>query len=352
MIKVLGLALYGPKAASHRYRLSQYKQGLLDSNIDLEIHHLLDNQYLERKFEGKAVSKLNVLLSIISRLKLILSKNNYDVTILHCELIPFIPGWAEKLLMPKPYIFDFDDAWHLRYKLKRSNLFKFFLENKVDKVVEGASLVMAGNSYLQDYASSLNRETTIFPTVLDTDRYQPTSNNNSDKLIIGWIGSPSTAPYLKTLIPSLSQLGLEGQVLLRVIGGKAPKIPNIEVEEIPWSEETEVHYINSFDIGVMPLKDDEWSKGKCAFKLLQYMACELPVIASNVGANIDVVSSDCGYLVDNDLAWIDAMRSLRDNLEQRSSFGKNGRKKVIQSYSLKSNLPILIKAIKNISIKI
>ena len=125
MIKVLGLALYGPKAASHRYRLSQYKQGLLDSNIDLEIHHLLDNQYLERKFEGKAVSKLNVLLSIISRLKLILSKNNYDVTILHCELIPFIPGWAEKLLMPKPYIFDFDDAWHLRYKLKRSNLFKF-----------------------------------------------------------------------------------------------------------------------------------------------------------------------------------------------------------------------------------
>ncbi|MDB9947949.1 glycosyltransferase family 4 protein [Gammaproteobacteria bacterium] len=351
MIKVLGLTLWGNKAASHRMRLRQYKQGLLDSNIDLEVHHLLDNQYLERRFDGKGISMLNVLPRVISRLKVVLSKDNYDVTILHCELIPFIPGWVEKLLLPKPYIFDFDDAWHLRYKLNRSYLFKLFFKNKVDKVVEGATLVMAGNSYLHDYASSLNSKTNIFPTVLDTDRYQPKPNNNSDKFIIGWIGSPSTAPYLKKLIPSLTQLGLEGSVLLRVIGGKAPNIPNIEVEEMPWSEGTEVYHINSFDIGVMPLVDDEWSKGKCAFKLLQYMACELPVVASNVGANIDVVSSDCGYLVDSDQAWLDAMRSLRDNLEQRSSFGKNGRKKVIQSYSLKSNLPILIKAIKGISKK-
>jgi glycosyltransferase involved in cell wall biosynthesis len=265
--------------------------------------------------------------------------------------LPFLPGWLERLLIPKPYIFDFDDAWHLRYKLNRSNFFKFFFENKVDQVIEAASLVTAGNSYLKDFAAPLNSQVLLFPTVLDTDRYLPCPNANLSKYTIGWIGSPSTAPYLDHLISPLSILGLEGPVLLKVIGGKAPLIPNVEVEEIPWSEATEIENINTFDVGVMPLLDDEWARGKCAFKLLQYMACELPVIASNVGANIDVVSKDCGYLVDNDLMWLDALRSLRDNASLRASLGKQGRKIVIKSYSLKSKSPILIKAIKNLSRK-
>jgi glycosyltransferase involved in cell wall biosynthesis len=351
MIKVLGLALYGPMAASHRYRLGQFKDSLRDAGIELEIHSLLDNKYLANKFDGKAISKLNILKSVLKRLKVIFIKNNFDVTIVHCELLPFLPGWLERSLIPKPYIFDFDDAWHLRYKLNRSSFFRFFLENKIDKIVEGSSFVAAGNTYLKNYAITLNSNTALFPTVLDTDRYLPSKNRSSSKFTIGWIGSPSTAIYLKELIAPLTTLGLEGSVLLKIVGGKAPDIPNIEVEEVPWSETTEIESINSFDVGVMPLVDDEWSKGKCAFKLLQYMACELPVIASNVGANIDVVSSNCGYLVESDLMWLDALRLLRDNSKLRKSLGRKGREKVIESYSLKSNLPILIKAINNLSPK-
>tara|TARA_Y100001970_G_scaffold158406_1_gene193725 strand:- start:161 stop:1213 length:1053 start_codon:yes stop_codon:yes gene_type:complete len=345
MINVLGLALYGPKAASHRYRLSQYKKGLVDHNINLEVYHLLDDDYLDSKFSGKPFSKIKLIISVFKRLKLVFSSQRYDVTILHCELLPFLPGPLEALLIPKPYIFDFDDAWHLRYKLDRSKIFKIILENKVEKVIDNASTVHAGNSYLSKIASKHNQNVNVFPTVLDTEVYKPNSQSKKNIFTIGWIGSPSTAPYLKSLVNPLSELGSEGPVELHVIGGKAPEILNVEVHEIPWSEDTEVDNINKFDVGVMPLLDDEWAKGKCAFKLLQYMACGLPVVASNVGANKEVINSKLGYLVDNDQMWLESLRLLRDNPILRKRLGAAGRERVEESYSLRSNLPILAKTI-------
>ena len=150
---------------------------------------------------------------------------------------------------------------------------------------------------------------------------------------------------MKSLVNPLSILGSEGPVALHVIGGKAPEILNVEVHEIPWSEDTEVDNINKFDVGVMPLLDDEWAKGKCAFKLLQYMACGLPVVASNVGANKEVINSKLGYLVDNDQMWLESLRLLRDNPILRKRLGAAGRARVEESYSLRSNLPILAKTI-------
>ena len=281
---------------------------------------------------------------------LVFSSRKFDVTILHCELLPFLPGWLESLILPKPYIYDFDDAWHLRYKLDRSKFFKIFLGKKVDRVIHSASAVHAGNSYLLKYASEHNKNINIFPTVLDTQIYKPNPNTNRSIFTIGWIGSPTTAPYLDTLIGPLTQLGSEGPVSLHVIGGKAPRIHNIEVHEIPWSEDTEVENINKFDVGVMPLIDDEWAKGKCAFKLLQYMACGLPVIASNVGANIEVITSKTGFLVSDDQMWIQSLRKLRDDLSLREQLGAAGRTRVKKLYSLQSNLPTLAKTIKDLTI--
>lgn len=345
MINVLGLALYGPKAASHRYRLSQYKDGLANQNINLEVYHLLDDDYLESKFSEKPFSKLKLIVSALKRLLLLFSSRRFDVTILHCELLPFLPGWLEAFIMPKPYIFDFDDAWHLRYKLHRSTIFKFFLENKVDRVIKNASAVHAGNTYLSKFAAKHNQNINIFPTVLDTEVYKPNSQSKNHTFTVGWIGSPSTAPYLEGLVNPLSKLGTEGNVSLHVIGGKAPEILNIEINEIPWSKDTEVENINKFDVGVMPLIDDEWAKGKCAFKLLQYMACGLPVVASNVGANKEVINSESGYLVDSDQMWLESLRLLRDNPSLRKRLGAAGRARVEESYSLSSNLPILAKTI-------
>ena len=350
MINVLGLALYGPKAASHRYRLSQYKKGLADLSINLEVYHLLDDDYLESKFSEKPFSKIKLIISVFKRLILLFSSRKFDVTILHCELLPFLPGWLEAFIMPKPYIFDFDDAWHLRYKLDRSKIFKIFLENKVDKVIKNASAVHAGNKYLSEFAAKHNKNINIFPTVLDTEVYKPNSQSEKHNFTVGWIGSPSTAPYLESLVNPLSELGAEGPVSLHVIGGKAPEILNIEIHEIPWSEATEVENINKFDVGVMPLINDEWAKGKCAFKLLQYMACGLPVVASNVGANSEVINSESGFLVDNDQMWLQSLRKLRDNPSLRNQLGSVGRARVEELYSLHSNLPVLEKTIKDLLI--
>jgi len=349
MIKVIGLALYGPLAASHRYRLRQYKKGLYENGIDLKIFHLLGDDYLKIKFSGKRVPFNLLVRSGFNRLMDLLKREEFDLSILHCELFPFLPGMIEKLLLPKPYIYDFDDAFYLKYN---SGSFKFtspFLNNKFDKIISGAAAVTAGNNHLLSYAKNFNPKTIYFPTVVDTNVYQVGSKDRNEIFNIGWIGSPSTSDYLKHLTAPLNEFGKKNKARLTVIGGNAPEIPNLEVQSIAWKEVEEINHINQFDVGVMPLDDDDWSRGKCGFKLIQYMACGKPVIASNVGANKDLISSENGFLVNNDFEWIQALEKIYNNSEFSNQLGKHSRKKVEDLYSLKRNLPVLSELITEIN---
>jgi glycosyltransferase involved in cell wall biosynthesis len=265
---------------------------------------------------------------------------------LQCELMPLMPGWLEQKLIRKPYIYDFDDAFYLKYRTGKMNWAKPMLGGKFDTVMSGAAAVTAGNYCLADYASQLNGNTHYLPTVVDTDRYLPMKGSRDSKVFtVGWIGSPSTAPYLQELIEPLSNLGKECAVRMIVIGGKAPKIPNVSVVEHQWHEHAELDLINSFDIGVMPLPDDDWARGKCAFKLIQYMACAVPVVASPVGANVDVVNKESGVLASNAKEWLEAFRVLRDNPAMRVNMGEAARARVVQHYSLQQNLPKLASVI-------
>ena len=351
MIKVLGLALYGPLAASTRYRLEQYKTGLSCSGIDMDIFYLLNDRYLKERFSGGYISWANIIKSSFSRIMELLSQNKYDLIIIHCELFSLVPGWFERLLIKKNYIYDFDDAFYLKYRIGKLSITERLLGSKFDIIMKGAKAITAGNHILANYAKKHNSNTYYFPTVVDIHRYLPdVSKRNTSYFTVGWIGSPSTAAYLSLIIEPLSLLGLEGEVKFVVIGGKAPYIPNVKVVEYNWSEQTEVNLINSFDVGVMPLPNENWTKGKCAFKLIQYLACEVPVIASPVGANIDVVSSDCGILAKNSIEWISALRKIRDLPNNRRDLGIAGRKRVKQYYSLEKNFPILEKIIRDIVI--
>jgi glycosyltransferase involved in cell wall biosynthesis len=187
------------------------------------------------------------------------------------------------------------------------------------------------------------------PTVVDTNRYQPNKNIcKTDFFTIGWIGSPSTSAYLIDLIEPISALGHECSVKLVVVGGEAPKIPNVSVISCEWNQHTELDLINSFDVGVMPLTDDEWARGKCAFKLIQYMACGVPVIASPVGANVDVVNAECGLLASSSSEWLHAFRRLRDEPITRRKMGIAGRTRIENHYSLSHNLPILTSVISKV----
>jgi glycosyltransferase involved in cell wall biosynthesis len=348
MIKVLGLALYGPLAASTRYRLGQYVPGLARLGIDLQIFHLLGDEYLRRKFSNESLPLNSMARACWTRLTDLSRSNKYDIALLHCELFPLMPGWMERALIRRPYIYDFDDAFYLKYRSGRPGAVFPFLQQKFDKVISGAIEVTAGNEVLTKYAKLHNPRTQYLPTVVDTARYLPQPDRRGGHVFtIGWIGSPSTARYLSELVAPLSTIGQEGAVRFVVIGGKAPHVPNVTVIELEWDESTELDLINSFDVGVMPLSDDEWTRGKCAFKLIQYMACAVPVIASPIGANVQVVRDGCGFMASTQKEWEEALRNMRDLPSRRIKMGEAGRECVMLHYSLHRNLPVMGSVIHN-----
>lgn len=345
-IKVLGLSLYGPLAASTRYRLTQYISGLRQEGIDLEVKPLLGNDYVQKSFAGEKYPARYLVRDYFSRAAILLKQRQYDVAIVNAELFPLLPGLIESRLLRIPYIYDFDDAFFLKYSLDRFKRVSFLLRNKFNPIVNNAAAVTAGNNYLANYAKSLNSATYLLPTVVDTYRYISLPCKQENVFTVGWLGSPSTSVYLSKLVKPLEELGREGPVRFLVVGGHSVSIPGVEVVNMPWSEVTEVDIINTFDVGVMPLFDDEWAKGKCAFKLIQYMACAVPVIASPVGANVDVITPECGLLAQNDHDWLNAFRNMRDNAAMRKRIGEASRKRVEDHYSLHTALPILMGVIR------
>ena len=349
MIKVQGLALYGPLAASTRYRLGQYVPGLASLGIDLQIFHLLGNDYLQRRFSNGALPVAAMLRGVVARLADLWRQRDFDLAMVHCELFPLIPGWLERALMRQPYIYDFDDAFYLKYRSGRLGMARAVLGNKFDTFMAGSAAVTAGNQVLAKYASLHNASTHYLPTVVNTGRYLPEPARQNAVFTVGWIGSPSTATYLPELVQPLATLGAEAPLRVVVIGGKAPAIPNVEVVELPWQENTEVELINTFDVGIMPLPDDDWARGKCAFKLIQYMACGVPVVASQVGANVDVVDADCGLLASTPESWVQALRELRDDSGLRRRMGEAGRERVVEHYSLHAALPVLADVIHKVA---
>lgn len=349
MIRALGLALYGPLAASTRYRLGQYIPGLRQQGIDLRVSSLLGDDYLRQRFAGDALPVRSVIEAGIRRLR-DLRAGDYDVAVLHCELFPLLPGGLEhRLLGKKPYLYDFDDAFYLKYRSGRLGALRPMLGDKFDYVMEGAAGITAGNQTLATYAGRHNRNVMCLPTVVDTARYTPGRCTANDVFCVGWIGSPSTAPYLELLRAPLQRLAATSPVRLIVVGGRAPVIPGVDVVEVPWQEETEVAQIRRFDVGVMPLPDTEWARGKCAFKLIQYMACGIPVVGSRVGANIDVVEPTCGFLASSDAEWLAALQAIRDDRTLAETMGQNARSRIEQSYSLQGNLPRLATVIHDVA---
>ncbi len=349
MIKVLALALYGPLAASTRYRLGQYVSGLAKFGIHLEICHFLGDDYLKRRFGGESLHIKAIFNAGIERFIDLCSQHEYDLLIIYGELFPYMPWWMEQALLRKPYIYDFDDAFYLKYRNARRWIASSFLGRKFESVIAGASAITAGNHILEKYATRFNNNTFYLPTVVDTDRYYPHHTSLSDKVFtVGWIGSPTTAPFLSELIEPLSIIGKEGPVRFVVIGGKAPVVPNVTVIEIEWHEQTEVELINTFDVGVMPLPDSEWARGKCAFKLIQYMACAVAVIASPIGANTNVINSKCGFFASTAQDWVQKLRELRDQPYERAEMGRAGMVRVKQHYSLQRNIPVLASVIQQV----
>jgi glycosyltransferase involved in cell wall biosynthesis len=343
--KILCFALYGEQAASNRVRLGQYKEELYSSGFELKINSLLINEYIIALSNKASIPFLKLILSFFERIKLLLFSQKYDLLIIHCELFPFLPGWLEQLFLRKPYIYDFDDAFYLKYNSGKYKLLKPFLGSKFKRIIKNASFITAGNRNLANFAKKYNPNVIILPSVVDTNIFYKKNRKANSCFTLGWIGSSSTAIYLEKLVKPLALLGKQIPLKLIVVGAQGPSIQNVIVESIPWSLENEVDLINQFDVGLMPLNDDEWSRGKCAYKLIQCMACEVCVIASPVGSNIDVVIDSTGFLAESDQDWYDTLLKLSQDISLRDRLGKASANRIMQNYSLQTNKPLLINAI-------
>ncbi|MEO7826436.1 MAG: glycosyltransferase family 4 protein, partial [Allosphingosinicella sp.] len=224
---------------------------------------------------------------------------------------------------------------------------------KLEPLLRGAAAACVGNAYLQGYAARFCERTMILPTVVDTAVYGAAAVPRPLRPVtIGWIGSPSTWPYMRPILPLLRALAQSRGIRVRVVGAGpaacADAFPGLDLVE--WSEETEVDEVRAMDIGVMPLPDDIWAQGKCGYKLIQYMACALPAVASPVGINCEIVApGENGFLPTNEPEWRDALLRLIDDTALRQAFGTAGRRRVEERYSLAVHAPRFIQLLKSVA---
>lgn len=339
-LRVLALPLYGPLAASTRHRISYFLPELEARGIRVVLAPFLGDDYLARRFDSGSIDFAAVASGYVRRVGSLMQQGRYDCVWVQGELNPLLPGWLDRALLRVPYVYDFDDAFYLKYAF-RGGLQGRLLGRKFEQFIAGAAVVAAGNQVLKAHAGQFNGDVRIVPTVVDHRRYLPAfGSRGKGYLNVGWIGSPSSIRCLKVVAEPLAQLALSGPVRLTVVGGVAPEIPGVDVVNLPWSEDTEVDLIRSFDVGIMPLEDEPWTRGKCAFKLIQYMACGVPAIGSPVGANVEVIGNDAGLLAEGDAQWLAALQRIRDDPQLGTRMGAAGRGKVERSYSLLSQVPV------------
>jgi len=348
-MKTLFLTKYDRKAATVRYRILQYVPYLESSGIACTISPLFDDRYLVHLFKAGKRRIQDMAKAFVRRMtalfKLVFIR--YDIVIIQAELFPYFPAIAERFLslIGIKYVLDYDDALFHQYDQHRIGLVRWLLGNKIAHIMRGAEIVIAGNQYIANYAHQAGaRRIEIIPTVIDLDRYPISFRKRpiNQVFTIGWIGSPSTSIYLKMIAPALAEACANGKGRLVLIGSGEVSLPGVPLEVLPWEEAKEVDLINGFDVGIMPLPDNPWARGKCGFKLIQYMACGLPVIASPVGVNSEIVEDRVnGFLPANHKGWVNALNFLRENSEIRRAMGTEGRVAVEQKYCLQVTAPRL-----------
>ncbi len=300
-------------APSSRYRVLQY------------IPHLEEM--------GHVCTVLRIPHRLYTRFIAFRKMSRFDLVVLQKKLL----GPLEFRLLrchSKSLIYDFDDAVMYRDS-KHMNSYSWQRRQRFIRTVNNADWVIAGNRYLREEVP--HSRVSIIPTPIDMKRYRAKIYHDEKKTVtLGWIGSKSTLAYLADLKGVLEEIGREfDDVQLKIVCDTFFDCRHLKVIKKLWKYEEEIEDLHSFDIGLMPLSDDPWSRGKCAFKLLQCMAVGVPVVASPVGMNCEIVHNhENGFLAHNEDEWLKWLKLFIQQADLRKRIGKNGRKFIKRDYSL------------------
>jgi len=348
-MKILLLTRYPRTGASSRLRTLQYLPHLEAAGHEVRVQTLFDEAYLESLYQSGRRSPLRTAALYLRRLAALAKAGEHDLLWIEKELFPYLPAWIESRL-GTPWVVDYDDALFHNYDLAQNPLVRRLLGGKIDTVMRSADAVIVGNRYLAERARAAGAtRVTVIPTVVEHGRYQPRSVAPTAHPVIGWIGSPSTQKYLLDIRAPLQQACRRYGARLLLVGATPeilPGLPGIEVQLEPWSEDREAALIRQMDVGIMPLRDGPWEHGKCGYKLIQYMACGVPLVASPTGANREIVEdSGAGLLANSGEDWSDALSQLLTSASERERMGRAGRQAVENRYSLQRQLPVLLETL-------
>ncbi|MBW7995582.1 MAG: glycosyltransferase family 4 protein [Candidatus Glassbacteria bacterium] len=355
MKNILFIVPYPPQGASNRFRVLQFLPGLEKEGIGARVRPFYSQALWRILYrEGKVFRKLLLGLGCaVNRLLDLWRALAYDMVFIHRESFPVGPAWFERCLrlLGKPYIYDFDDAVFLPNAARSNRLFaRLKCPGKTAAVVRMSSLTIAGNSYLADFArrSGAGR-VEIVPTVVNTEVFRPArSRSAQEAVVVGWIGSATTIDFLAPFI-DIWQRVIERipEARLRIVGGSLPEPWPAGVECVAWSMDTEVSELQRFDIGIMPMPDNQWTRGKCAFKAIEYMAAGVPAVCSPVGMNLDLIThGKTGFLPGDENEWTETIIRLAGDPELRSAVGTAGRSVIEENFSLQAVQPRLLRIIR------
>ncbi len=335
-LRVLALASYPVESASSRYRITQFIEPLAARGIDVTFSPFLDSALFADLYEPRRLLQRlpRLIWATLRRLGVIARATRADVVFVQREAMLFGPPvveWVVARLLRRRMILDLDDATYLTYRSpvygRLATLLKW--PGKTDRIIRWSSVVTCGNPNIAADVRARGGEATVVPTVVDTQVFRPRETTN-DVPVIGWIGTHSTYPFLERLLPLFDQLALEHRFRLIVIGsGRA------EVDTHPWRLDSEGEDFRSFDIGVYPLADDDWTARKSALKAVQYMASAVPFVMRPVGVCATMgIPGETHLLAATDEEWLPALRRLLTDAELRARMGRAGRKFAEEHYSV------------------
>lgn len=350
--KILFIASHRPeRAPGQRFRFEQYFAFLQENGYKCHLSFLLDEEG-DRLIYGKGnfLKKALMLLSHYrKRWHDVKHADDYDIIFIFREALMTRSIFFEKQFAKSraKLVFDFDDAI---WKNDTSNANKLFawMKNpeKIAKTIALCDLVFAGNNYLADYAKQHNQRVVIVPTTIDTDEYVRVPGPPKDYITIGWSGSITTIKHFELAIPFLLEIKKKygPKVRIKVIGDARFKNEKLSIQGIAWNKDAEVRELSDIDIGIMPLPNDEWARGKCGLKGLQYMALQIPTLMSPVGVNTEIIQHGVnGYLPNTTEQWVQCISTLIDQPQLRQQLGVAARQTVVDKYSIHANKELYLR---------